>query len=89
VLSSKEDGPGDAAGVFALEEEGFGFAVLKAEDLTVAADVELALFNVLSANCSSLSPTGLLILQCLSSAQVVLARSVFDGRDCGVRTFPG
>jgi hypothetical protein len=52
VLSSKEDSPGDAAGVFALEEEGFGFAVLEAEDLAVAADVELALFNVLSANCS-------------------------------------
>lgn len=52
MLSSKEDSPGDAAGVFALEEEGFGFAVLEAEDLAVAADVELALFNVLSANCS-------------------------------------
>ena len=89
MLSSKEDGPGDAAGVFALKEEGFGFAVLEAEDLAVAADVELSLFNVLSANCSSLSPSGLLILQCLSSAQIVLARCIFDGRDRGVRTFPG
>ena len=44
MLSSEEDCPGDAAGVLALEEEGFGFAVLEAEDLAVAADVELALF---------------------------------------------
>jgi len=51
VLSSEEDGPGYAAGVFALEEEGFGFAVLEAEDLAVTTDVELALFDILSTNC--------------------------------------
>jgi len=44
VLSSEEDGPGDSAGVLALEEEGFCFAVLEAEDFVVAADVEFALF---------------------------------------------
>ncbi len=43
VLSSEEDGPGDSAGVLALEEEGFCFAVLEAEDFVVAADVEFAL----------------------------------------------
>ena len=89
MLSSEKDCPRNATGILALKEEGFGFAVLEAEDLAVAADIELALFNVLSANYSSLSPSGLLILQCLSSAQIVLARSVFNGRDRGVRTFPG
>ena len=50
MLSSEQDSPGDAAGVFALEEEGFGLAVLEAEDLAVAADIELALFENLSAS---------------------------------------
>lgn len=43
VLASVEGCPCDAARVLALEEEGFGFAVLEAEDFAVAADVELAL----------------------------------------------
>lgn len=44
--SPAEDRPGDAAGVLALEEERFGFAVLEAEDFAVAADEELALVCV-------------------------------------------
>jgi len=43
VLASVERRPGDTARVLALEEEGFGLAVLEAEDLAVAADVEFAL----------------------------------------------
>jgi hypothetical protein len=45
VLAAVEDGPGDAAGVFALEEEGLGFAILEAEDLAVATDVKFTLQN--------------------------------------------
>jgi hypothetical protein len=43
VLSPVEDGPRNAAGVLALEEEGLGFAVLEPEDLAVATDVQLTL----------------------------------------------
>lgn len=43
VLAAVEDGPGDAAGVLALEEEGLGFAILEAEDLAVATDVKFTL----------------------------------------------
>lgn len=43
VLATVQDGPGNATGVLALEEEGLGFAVLESEDLGVATDVELAL----------------------------------------------
>ena len=43
VLSPVEDGPGDAAGVLALQEERLGFAILESEDLAVATDVELTL----------------------------------------------
>lgn len=43
MLPAEKDGPGNAAGVLALEEKGLGFAVLEAEDLAVAADEELTL----------------------------------------------
>jgi hypothetical protein len=43
VLSSEKDGPCNATGVLALEEEGLGLAILESEDLAVATDVELAL----------------------------------------------
>lgn len=43
MLSAEEDGPGDAAGVLALEEEGLGLSILETEDLAVTADEELAL----------------------------------------------
>ena len=45
VLSSVEDRPGDAAGIFSLEKERFGLAILEPEDLAVTADVEFALFK--------------------------------------------
>lgn len=44
MLSSEQNGPCDTAGVLALEEEGFGLAILETEDLAVSTDVELALF---------------------------------------------
>jgi hypothetical protein len=50
VLSSEQNGPCDTAGVLALEEEGFGLAILEAEDLAVSTDVELALFSLPSAS---------------------------------------
>ena len=43
MLSPVEDGPGDATRVLSLQEQGFGFAILEAEDLAVATDVELTL----------------------------------------------
>lgn len=43
MLTAIESCPCDAAGVLALEKEGFGFAVLEAKDLAVAADVEFTL----------------------------------------------
>ena len=43
VLSSEENSPCDTTGVLALEEEGFGFAVLESEDLAITTNVELAL----------------------------------------------
>ena len=42
-LSPAQHSPSDAAGVLALKEEGFGLAILEAEDLAVGADEELAL----------------------------------------------
>jgi hypothetical protein len=43
VLSSEKDGPCDATGVLALEEERFRLAVLESEDLAITTDVKLAL----------------------------------------------
>jgi len=43
VLSSEENGPRDATRVLALEEEGFGLAILESKDLAITTDVELAL----------------------------------------------
>lgn len=45
MLAPEENGPCDAAGVLALEEEGFGFSILEAEDFAVATDVEFTLFE--------------------------------------------
>ena len=46
MLSAVKDGPGDLAGVLALEEERLGLAVLETEDLAVTTNVELALLHV-------------------------------------------
>ena len=43
MLSSVKHGPGYSSRVLALEEEGFGLAILESEDLAVTTDVELAL----------------------------------------------
>ena len=45
VLATEENSPGNAAGVLALEEERLGLAVLEAEDLAVATDVQLTLVH--------------------------------------------
>ena len=44
MLSAEKNGPCDAAGVLALEEEGFGLSILESEDLAITTNVELALF---------------------------------------------
>lgn len=44
VLATEENGPCNAAGVLALQEQRLGFAVLEAEDLAVTTDIELALY---------------------------------------------
>jgi hypothetical protein len=49
VLSSEKDSPCNATGVLALQEEGFGLAILESEDLAITTDVELALYAILSA----------------------------------------
>jgi hypothetical protein len=49
VLSSEKDSPCNATGVLALQEEGFGLAILESEDLAITTDVELALHTILSA----------------------------------------
>lgn len=43
VLPAVEDGPGNTAGVLALKEERLGLAILEAENLAVATDVQLTL----------------------------------------------
>lgn len=43
MLATEEDSPSDAARVLALEEKRLGLAVLEAEDLAVATDVQLTL----------------------------------------------
>lgn len=46
MLPSEENCPGDSSGVFALQEEGLGFAILEAEYLAVATDVEFTLVEI-------------------------------------------
>lgn len=43
VLSSVKGGPGYPTRILSLKEERFGFAILKAEDLAIASNVELSL----------------------------------------------
>lgn len=43
MLATEENGPRNATGVLALEEQGLGLALLEAEDLGVTADKDLAL----------------------------------------------
>lgn len=84
MLSSEEDRPCDPAGILALKEEGFGLAVLEAEDLAITADVKLALFRNLSAR----SPSSRLTLIAISQSGKVCQSSI-HGRECVEPTFPG
>ena len=45
VLPSEEHCPGNSAGILALEEKRLGLSILESEDLAVATDVELALYQ--------------------------------------------
>ena len=56
VLPAVEDGPGNAAGVLALEEQRLGLAVLEPEDLAVATDVQLTLRCKTRSELSSSQP---------------------------------
>ena len=53
MLSSVQCCPCDSAGILSLEEEGLGFAILEAEDLAVATDVEFALELDITINLDS------------------------------------
>ena len=53
VLAAEEDGPGDTAGVLALQEERLRLALLEAEDLAVTTDVELTLLTGTSVSTRS------------------------------------
>lgn len=48
VLATEQDCPCNATRVLALEEKGFGLAILETENLAVTADIELALQNRVS-----------------------------------------
>ena len=57
VHPSVQGCPGDLARVLALEEEGLGLAILEAEDLAIATNVEFALCEKVSGGLpSSIAP---------------------------------
>jgi hypothetical protein len=82
VLSAVKDGPGDLAGVLALEEERFGLAVLETEDLAVTTNVELALLHV-TQSASRSCPCSCVYRRLLSLQHVVV------GGGAAIRTLPG
>ncbi len=85
VLSSEQDGPCNATGILALQEEGFGLAILESEDLAITTDVELALHTILSAlRFFSRSNTP---IPCYEPVQSLLA--TLSSRAEEVCTFPG
>jgi hypothetical protein len=43
MLTAVQGGPSYPARVLALEKKGFGFSILKAEDLAIASDIQLPL----------------------------------------------
>jgi hypothetical protein len=45
MLSTVQNSPSYPARILALKEKGFGFAILEPEDLAVATDVQLTLFQ--------------------------------------------
>ncbi len=57
MLPSVESRPRNSTWVLALEEERFGFAVLEAEDLAIATDVELSLCEAKSISYVPMSPS--------------------------------
>lgn len=53
MLSSVQGCPCDPSRILSLEEEGFGFAVLEAEDLAIATHVDFALSKGASVSIGS------------------------------------
>ena len=77
MLPPEQHGPRNTTRVLALQEEGFGFAVLEAKDFAVAADVELTLdYTHESAVVFSRSP-----IPCRCVVQLLLLRSPDSGGD--------
>lgn len=77
MLSSEKDGPCNTTGILALQEEGFGLAILESEDLAITTDIELALHIKLSAFQHLRDPILFLLLQLAHSfilRHVVLAQ---------------
>jgi hypothetical protein len=88
VLSSEKDSPCNATGVLALQEEGFGLAILESEDLAITTDVELALHTILSATRLLSNPIPqVLVLPAHSIIPCHLIPALVAQED--VRTFPG
>jgi hypothetical protein len=83
VLAAVENGPGDAAGVLALEEQRLRLAILEAEDLAITTDVDFTLIT----NTPSASSPQESIVPLLSVEKVVLSNTssfgvaVFVGRE--------
>jgi len=89
VHSSVEHGPGYSSRVLALEEQGFGLAILESENLAVTADVELALSstidrqqNLILPRLDGLNVRGLGILRCAFSDKgaglMIASLDIFD-----------
>ena len=95
VLSSEENGPCDATGVLALEEERFSLAVLKTEDLAITTNVKLALFSNHQHQFLKFEPYNLISLfqspapQFLMSPTKDSSPPIFASQEFGDSTFPG
>jgi hypothetical protein len=85
VLSAVKDGPGDLAGVLALEEERLGLAVLETEDLAVTTDEKLALLHV-TQSASRSYPSSCCVYR---RRLLLLLRHVVVGGGAAIRTLPG
>lgn len=96
VLATEENSPSYPARVLALEEKGFGLSILEAEDLAVATDEQLTLFQE-KPICQQIS-----LYVKFALAMVLIDRAAYKGLRSGrgissnvlfgggtKRTFPG
>ena len=96
MLATEENSPSYPARVLALEEKGFGLSILEAEDLAVATDEQLTLFQV-KPICQQTSlyikfALAMVLIECaackgLRSGRGNSSNGLFGGMT--KRTFPG